>query len=132
MLDITDVLGKRVIETAHHGRITVREENAAGALEVMSRFAVDPRWLLYLPPTMAPVPDRPAGRTCWSIPAEAFDGLPGRGCHRRDLRGEAHGLAGRAPRLPGRGRGARPVRRAGRQPGAVYTRTGRPFFGAGP
>ena len=62
MLDITDVLGKRVIETAHHGRITVREENAAGALEVMSRFAVDPRWLLYLPPTMAPPPDvRPAG-----------------------------------------------------------------------
>ena len=31
-----------------------REENAAAALEVMSRFAVDPRWLLYLPPTMAP------------------------------------------------------------------------------
>ena len=42
-------------ETAHHGRISVREENAAAALEVMSRFAVDPRWLVYLPPTMSPV-----------------------------------------------------------------------------
>src|SRR5690606_18782324 len=54
-LDITDVLGKRVIETAHHGRVTVREDSAAGALEVMSRFALPPRWLPYLPPTMAPV-----------------------------------------------------------------------------
>ncbi len=32
----------------------MREENAAAALEVMSRFATDPRWLVYLPPTMAP------------------------------------------------------------------------------
>ena len=58
--------GKRVVETGYHGRVTVREENAAGALEVMSRFAVDPRWLLYLPPDHGPVPPPPAGRTCWS------------------------------------------------------------------
>jgi protein phosphatase len=32
----------------------VREDNAAAALEVMSRFATDLRWLAYLPPTMAP------------------------------------------------------------------------------
>ena len=32
----------------------MREENAAAALEIMSRFAMDPRWLVYLPPTMAP------------------------------------------------------------------------------
>ena len=56
------------------GRVTVREENAAGALEVMSRFALDPRWLLYLPPTMAPsatvAARRPAGasRTRRSTP----------------------------------------------------------------
>ena len=43
-----------IVETRHHGRVSIREENAAGALEVMSRFALDPRWLLYLPPTMAP------------------------------------------------------------------------------
>jgi PNKP adenylyltransferase domain, ligase domain len=54
LLDLDDVLGKRVVDTRHHGRVTVREEQAAAALEVMSRFAVDPRWLLYLPPTMAP------------------------------------------------------------------------------
>ena len=37
----------------------VREDHAAAALEVMSRFAVDPRWLLYLPPTMSPVGTSP-------------------------------------------------------------------------
>lgn len=53
-LDLADVQGRRVVETRHMGRIAVREENAAAALEVMSRFAVDPRLLAYLPPTMAP------------------------------------------------------------------------------
>ncbi|WP_042375897.1 polynucleotide kinase-phosphatase [Streptacidiphilus melanogenes] len=54
-LALTDVAGKRIVETRHHGRVAVREENAAAALEVMSRFAIDPRLLAYLPPTMAPV-----------------------------------------------------------------------------
>lgn len=54
VLDLDDVLGKRVVQTRHHGRIGVQEENAGAALEVMSRFAVDPRWLVYLPPTMSP------------------------------------------------------------------------------
>jgi protein phosphatase len=55
VLDITDVIGTRVIETQYQKRIGMRDENAAAALEVMSRFAIDPRWLLYLPPTMSPV-----------------------------------------------------------------------------
>ena len=54
LLDIDDVLGKRVISTRLRHTVTIREENAAAALEVMSRFAVDPRWLIYLPPTMSP------------------------------------------------------------------------------
>ena len=54
VLDIADVLGKRQVETRLHGRVTVREENGIAALEVMSRFAADPRWLIYLPPTMSP------------------------------------------------------------------------------
>lgn len=53
-LDINDVLGKRRIDTRLQGTLTVREENSHAALEVMSRFAVDPRWLIYLPPTMSP------------------------------------------------------------------------------
>jgi protein phosphatase len=54
VLDIEDVVGKRLIGTRLHGNITVREENAIAALEVMSRFAANPKWLIYLPPTMSP------------------------------------------------------------------------------
>lgn len=54
LLDLEDVTGKRSIETRLFGRITIKEGNAAAALESMSRFAADPRWLIYLPPTMAP------------------------------------------------------------------------------
>ncbi len=54
LLDIDDVIGKRIVETRLHGRITLREENAIAALEVMSRFAANPKWLIYLPPTMSP------------------------------------------------------------------------------
>jgi protein phosphatase len=54
LLDIEDVLGKRLIHTRLHRNITIREENATTALEVMSRFAANPKWLIYLPPTMSP------------------------------------------------------------------------------
>ncbi len=54
VLHIDDVAGTRWLETAYAGKVKIPEENAAAALEIMSRFAVDPRWLVYLPPTMAP------------------------------------------------------------------------------
>ncbi len=54
VLDIEDVTGKRVINTRLQNNITIREENACAALEVMSRFAINPKWLIYLPPTMSP------------------------------------------------------------------------------
>ncbi|MBE9064894.1 polynucleotide kinase-phosphatase, partial [cf. Phormidesmis sp. LEGE 11477] len=55
VLDIADVLGKRVLHTRLYKKITIREENAIAALEVISRFAANPKWLIYLPPTMSPV-----------------------------------------------------------------------------
>jgi protein phosphatase len=55
VLDMEDVLGKRRIDIKLRGGVGIRPENAAAALEVMSRFAVDPSWLVYLPPTMSPV-----------------------------------------------------------------------------
>lgn len=54
VLDINDVLGKRIVGTRLHGNVTIREENGIAALEVMSRFAANPKWLIYLPPTMSP------------------------------------------------------------------------------
>lgn len=72
VLKLSDVLGHRVIETEHMGRISLREENAAGALEVMSRFAIAPADLLYLPPTMSPVDSSPRDELL-EHPDEAFD-----------------------------------------------------------
>jgi len=54
LLDIAEVTGKRIISTKLRNNVTIREENAIAALEVMSRFAVNPKWLIYLPPTMSP------------------------------------------------------------------------------
>lgn len=54
VLDLEDVVGKRIVETRLHRNITIREENSIAALEVMSRFATDPHWVIYLPPTMSP------------------------------------------------------------------------------
>jgi len=54
MLEIEDVIGKKIISTRFQRNITVREENSIAALEVMSRFAANPKWLIYLPPTMSP------------------------------------------------------------------------------
>lgn len=54
LLDIDDVIGKRIISTRLRNNVTVREENSIAALEVMSRFALNPKWLIYLPPTMSP------------------------------------------------------------------------------
>lgn len=127
VLDITDVLGKRVIETGYRGRITVREENAAGALEVMSRFAVDPRWLLYLPPTMAPT-STSALPDLLEHPAEAFaaylaDGVTDVLCEEKHMGSRAVLLACRDEETAQARFGV-----PDGMPGAVYTRTGRPFF----
>ena len=54
LLDIDDVIGKRISSTRLRNNVTVREENSIAALEVMSRFALNPKWLIYLPPTMSP------------------------------------------------------------------------------
>ena len=71
ILDINDVLGRRAIRTRLHGNLTIREENAITALEVMSRFAIHPKWLIYLPPTMSPT-ETTHKSDLLEHPAEAF------------------------------------------------------------
>ncbi|GAB2856189.1 polynucleotide kinase-phosphatase [Nocardioides pacificus] len=126
-LDLTDVLGKRVIDTAHLGRVTVREDSAAGALEVMSRFALHPRWVPYLPPTMAPVATS-RRVDLLEHPAEAFEAYASQGT--TDLICEEKHMGSRAVALVCRDAAAAAARfgaTAG-ESGAVYTRTGRSFF----
>jgi protein phosphatase len=81
VLDAEDVLGKRIVPTRLRGNVTIREENAAAALEVMSRFAADPRWLIYLPPTMSPC-ETSGEAGPLEHPAEAFAYYRGQGAPR--------------------------------------------------
>ncbi|RKN72725.1 polynucleotide kinase-phosphatase [Streptomyces klenkii] len=126
-LDLTDVTGRRVVETRHMGRVAVKEENAAAALEVMSRFAVDPRLLPYLPPTMAPcATSQEEGYL--EHPAEAFaayraDGVRQVVCEEKHMGSRAVALVCRDADVARERFGA-----TGGVSGALYTRTGRPFF----
>jgi protein phosphatase len=127
VLDLTDVIGTRVIETQYQKRIGVRGENAAAALEVMSRFAIDPRWLLYLPPTMSPVATS-ARPGLLEHPEQAFDYFRTEGvdhvvCEEKHMGSRAVVLLCRSVNSA-RARFGAPGDRAG----AVWTRTGRPFF----
>jgi len=54
LLHLKDVMGKRILQTRLRDNITIFEENSIAALELISRFAVNPKWLIYLPPTMSP------------------------------------------------------------------------------
>ena len=54
LLNIEDVIGKRIVQTRLRNNLTIQEEQSIAALEVMSRFAINPKWLIYLPPTMSP------------------------------------------------------------------------------
>ncbi|WP_309134955.1 polynucleotide kinase-phosphatase [Cellulomonas sp.] len=127
VLDVTDVLGKRVVDTSLMGRVTVAEENAAGALEVMSRFAVDPRALLYLPPTMSPCATAADGDLL-EHPAQAFEAYRAAGV--REVVCEEKHMGSRAVVLVCRD-AATAAGRFGLPDGAtgvVHTRTGRPFL----
>ncbi|MFJ3613804.1 MULTISPECIES: polynucleotide kinase-phosphatase [Streptomyces] len=125
-LDLADVHGRRTVETRHLGNVAVREENAAAALEVMSRFAVDPRLLAYLPPTMAPTPTARA-EGYLEHPAEAFAQYRADGVERVVCE-EKH-MGSRAVALVCRDADAARERFGVDGPtGALHTRTGRPFF----
>ena len=125
LLDIEDVLGKRLIQTRLHRSVTVREENAAAALEVMSRFAVDPRWLIYLPPTMAPTgtSSKPG---LLEHPAEAFSHYRGEGV--QEVMCEEKHMGSRAVVIVCRDETVADRRFGIDGDGTCYTRTGRPFF----
>ncbi|MBE1576110.1 polynucleotide kinase-phosphatase [Amycolatopsis roodepoortensis] len=125
VLELGDVTGKRIVETRHHGRVGVSAEQSAAALEVMSRFAVDPRWLPYLPPTMAPCSTSEADGYL-EHPEEAFAEFRAAGVD-HVLCEEKH-MGSRAVVLVCRDDDVAPARFGIQGPGAVYTRTGRPFF----
>jgi protein phosphatase len=127
VLDLADVLGKRLVDTRLIPRITIREENAIAALEVMSRFAIDPKWLIYLPPTMSPSEtSKEAGLL--EHPQEAFsyyrhEGIPQVICEQKHMGSRAVVVLCRHESVSQRRFGV-----VAASLGAIYTRTGRRFF----
>jgi len=127
VLDLDDVTGKRIVDTKIFRTITIKEENATAALEVMSRFAANPKWLIYLPPTMSP-PETSKLPGLLEHPAEAFNYYRNNGvtkiicqekhmgsravvviCRDEDVAKDRFGIEGEGI-------------------GIIYTRTGRRFF----
>ncbi len=127
VLDAEDVLGKRIISTRLRGTVTIREANATAALEVMSRFAANPKWLIYLPPTMSPC-ETSGEPGLLEHPAEAFayfrsQGAPQVICEEKHMGSRAVVIVCRDEQAARDRFGVTEG-----EIGIVYTRTGRRFF----
>lgn len=127
LLDVADLLGRRTISTRLRANLTIGAEYSAAALEAISRFAVDPRWLIYLPPTMSPSEtsdqegylERPEEALAYYRSA----GVGSAVCQQKHMGSRAVVVVGSSPAALRRRFGVE-----GDARGVVYTRTGRPFF----
>ncbi len=127
VLNIDDVLGQKYLSAHLRRSIKINTENSAAALEVMSRFAADPHWLIYLPPTMSPcetskLPDY------LEYPTEAFDYYKTRGvgkvvCEQKHMGSRAVIVLCKDAEAA-----AKHFKVNDGSFGIIYTRTGRHFF----
>jgi protein phosphatase len=127
VLDADDVLGKRIVTTRLRGSVTIREAHATAALEVMSRFAANPKWLIYLPPTMSPC-ETSSEPGLLEHPAEAFSyyrsqGAPQVICEEKHMGSRAVVIICQDEQAARERFGVTEG-----EIGIVYTRTGRRFF----
>lgn len=127
LLEITDILGHRVIETRLMGKATIRAEQAAAAMETIARFSVDPRWLIHLPPTMSP-PETSSRPDMLEHPDETFAYFRQSGV--QHVVCEAKHMGSRAIVIICRDESVARARFGVHDgsSGSCYTRTGRPFF----
>lgn len=127
ILDAEDVLGKRIVSTGLRGNVTIRQDHATAALEVMSRFAANPKWLIYLPPTMSPCETSELPE--WlEHPKEAFTYYRNQGCE--SVICEEKHMGSRAVVVVCKDRESALTRFGITEDeiGVVLTRTGRRFF----
>jgi len=127
MLRVDDVLGQKYLDTRLRRSIKINAENSSAALELMSRFAADPHWLIYLPPTMSPC-ETSRLSSYLEHPSEAFDYYKVRGigrvvCEQKHMGSRAVIVICKNTETA--------VKRFGVTDGSfgiIYTRTGRKFF----
>lgn len=127
MLTVGDVQGRLYLNTELMPSITVQENNAAAALEIMSRFAADPHWLIYLPPTMSPCETSPIDNYL-EHPLEAFVYYRNRGvqnvvCEKKHMGSRAVIVLCHTEEAARKRFGVNDGSK-----GIIYTRTGRHFF----
>jgi len=127
MLELSDILGRKRIETQLGVAVNIHEEQSLTALETISRFAVHPNLMVYLPPTMSPaeVSDLP---NFLEHPKEAFEYYRKNGVQ-KVICEEKH-MGSRAVIVIGKDAKAIETHFEVKTDlnGKIYTRTGRPFF----
>ena len=132
ILDLGDLSGKRTLTTKLLPSITIEGAQTAEAIELLSRFAVNPRWLIHLPPTMSPV-ETSKEDGFLEHPAEAFAYFrkvlpsPVVVCEQKHMGSRAIVIVCRQPGVAEKRFGITTAH-AGHGLGIVYTRTGRRFF----
>ncbi|MCL1914672.1 MAG: polynucleotide kinase-phosphatase [Eubacteriaceae bacterium] len=127
MLCIEDILGLKYLSTRLRRSIKINEEHSAAALEVMSRFAAAPQWLIFLPPTMSPCETSNLDGYL-EHPDEAFGYYRSQGigsvvCEEKHMGSRAVIVLCKNPKVA-----ARRFKVDDGAFGIVYTRTGRFFF----
>ncbi len=127
LLTVEDFNQKMHLETALGLSVDVHENNAAAALEIMSRYAADPHWLIYLPPTMSPCEtSKLDGYLEHPLEALAYyrnNGIATAVCEQKHMGSRAVIVLCRDADTARRRFGVQDGTR-----GILYTRTGRAFF----
>ncbi|MDE5753042.1 MAG: polynucleotide kinase-phosphatase [Oscillospiraceae bacterium] len=127
LLTIQDYQGKLYLQTGLLANIQIQENQLAAALEIMSRFAADPHWLIYLPPTMSPCATSEQ-EAYLEYPLEAFEYYQKKKirhlvCEQKHMGSRAVMILCRNPETAKTRFGVDDGTR-----GIIYTRTGRRFF----
>ena len=130
-IDLAGLRQKMAVETRLLGWVNLAEGSRLAALEEMSRCATNPRWLIYLPPTMPP----PGPATLPGFlehPAEVFDyyrkhHIARVVCEEKHRGERAVAIVCRDEAAARRGFGVE-----GEGMGVLLTRAGRRFFDGGP
>ena len=127
VLDIKEVTDRLSVHTSLMGKVKVKREQTAAALESMTRHAIDPRWLIHLPPTTAaPKASNRAGML--EHPDEPFAYYRRRGvstvvCEEKHMGSRAIFVLAR-----NKEKALRTFGITNDNAGVAYTRTGRRFF----
>lgn len=127
MLTAEDFNRRLHIDTELMPAISIHENNAAAALEIMSRYAADPHWLIYLPPTMSPCETSELDGFL-EHPLQAFGYYRSHGirnvvCEKKHMGSRAVVVLCKSPETALKRFGITDGTR-----GIIYTRTGRRFF----